>query len=194
MMAIQHKKLHREVVERLSLTPEDHVLEIGFGAGTAVEMAARSAAFVGGIDPSPEMVRLAGSRNRAALKSGRAQLLRASAAALPFPGQRFSVVFEVHSFNHWDGKEKGLKEIFRVLKPGGRLLMALRKRSSASMDRDIGDLSERLIQCGFGDVASECHQFGHGGAFVTARRPARLSNCLRSETSNESRALENRQR
>jgi 16S rRNA A1518/A1519 N6-dimethyltransferase RsmA/KsgA/DIM1 with predicted DNA glycosylase/AP lyase activity len=50
-MAIEHKKLHQATVDRLSFSQEDNVLEIGFGPGTAVKLAARRAAFVAGVDP-----------------------------------------------------------------------------------------------------------------------------------------------
>ena len=170
VMAFEHRKLHRTVVEKLALTSQDKALEIGFGAGAAIKIAARQAAFVAGIDPSAEMLRLARSRNRAELLSGRVQLLRASASVLPFPDRYVSVVFEVHSYNHWEGKEIGLNEVFRVLKPGGRLLMVLRKTPSSPLEAGVAELYEQLETAGFSGIAAEYHQFGHGGAFVTARR------------------------
>jgi len=168
-MAMEHKKLHKEVVHRLSLGPSDRVLEIGFGPGTAIKLASAQASFVAGIDPSKEMVAQATRRNRAAIRSGRVEVLRASAEAIPFPNDSFSVTFEVNSFSHWAGPEVGLKQIFRVLRPGGRLLMVLRNGHSG-MGAEVQRLAEGLAETGFKAIRFEEHRLGHGGVFVSARK------------------------
>jgi ubiquinone/menaquinone biosynthesis C-methylase UbiE len=173
-MAIEHKKLHQSVVDRLVLSREDDVLEIGFGPGTAVKLAARHAAFVAGVDLSMEMVLQAKRRNVSAIRSGRVQLQRASASALPFANETFKVVFEVNSFNHWDSKESGLKEVLRVLRSGGRFLMVLRKGHGPSLEADLGMLIELLARTGFRQIECERHQLGHGGAFVIAHKPYKI--------------------
>ncbi len=167
---IEHKQLHQAAVDRLLLAQEDNVLEIGFGPGTAVKLAARHAGFVAGVDPSIEMVLQAKRRNRSAIRAGRVQLQRASASTLPFANETFNVVHEINSFNHWDKKESGLMEVLRVLKTGGRLLMVLRQGHS-SLESDLEMLLGSLARIGFSQIEAERHQFGHGGVFVTARKP-----------------------
>jgi len=174
-MAIEHKKLHQAVVDRLVLSQEDKVLEIGFGPGTAVKLAARHAAFVAGVDPSMEMVLQAKRRNGPAIRSGRVQLQRASASALPFANETFDIVFEVNSFNHWDSKESGLTDVLRVLRAGGRFLMALRQGHGPSLESDLEMLAELLARTGFSQIECERHQLGHGGAFVTAHKPYKVT-------------------
>ncbi len=168
-MAIEHKELHRAVVERLAHTPTDRVLEIGFGPGTAVRLASALAGFVAGIEPSREMVAQAERRNRSAIRSGRVEILRASAEAIPFPGDTFSVAFEVNSFHHWADPEKGLMEVFRVLRPGGRLLMVERKGHS-DLKLQLERVVKTLERAGFKQTQVEEHQLGHGGAFIRARK------------------------
>ena len=169
-MAIEHRELHRAVVRRLDLDVTDRVLEIGFGPGTAVRMAASRASFVAGIDPSREMVQQASRRNRAAIRSGRVELLRASVSAIPYPNDAFTVAFEVNSYHHWDGRVVGLREIFRVLGPGGRLLMSLSQAHGEPLLPQIRQVTDVLADIGFSRVSVEEHRFGHRGAFVSARR------------------------
>jgi SAM-dependent methyltransferase len=166
-MALEHRRLHRAVVERLCLGSGDRVLEIGFGPGTAIKYAIEKAGFVAGIEPSREMVAQARNRNRLAVKSGRVEILQASAESIPFPNAAFSVVFEVNSFAHWDDPTAGLSEAFRVLRSGGRLLMVLRRGGSV-IGPKLQQLTEMLASRGFKQIQFDEHQFGHGGAFVTA--------------------------
>jgi SAM-dependent methyltransferase len=169
-MALEHRALHRAVVARLALRPDDEVLEIGFGPGTAIRLASTRAAFVAGVDPSKVMHRQAERRNRAAVAAGRVGLHVASASALPFEDARFTVVFEVNSFHHWDDPARGLSEALRVLRVGGRILLALRATGHAPVDDEAARVENLLAAAGFCDVAGEAHHVGQGGAFVTASR------------------------
>jgi SAM-dependent methyltransferase len=71
----------------LEVTPDDAVLEIGFGPGVIIQCLSKlaSAGHVAGIDPSPEMVEQARARNAIAIKDGRVDLLRGSARACRSP-------------------------------------------------------------------------------------------------------------
>jgi len=169
LMAIEHKALHRAVVDRLSLQSTDAVLEIGFGPGTAIRHASRQASSVTGIEISREMVKQAIRRNYRAVRSGRVELLSGSVAALPFPNGRFNVVFEVNTLHHWGDTVVGLREVHRVLQPGGRLLLVLRK-GKGPLEPEIARVSRLLERQSFIGITSEEHHFGHGGAFVEARK------------------------
>ncbi len=169
LMAVEHRTLHRTVVDRLSLRSNDVVLEIGFGPGTAIRRASQQASTVSGVEISREMVQQATRRNYRAVRSGRVELRRASAASLPFPDSSFTVAFEVNTFHHWEDPVTGLKEIHRVLRQGGRLLLVLRK-GKGPLAADIRRATELLERRGFTGITSEEHSFGHGGAFVEARR------------------------
>src|SRR6187431_2673338 len=70
----------------LDLKPEDAVLELGFGAGKAIERVAAQTykGYVAGIDISPTMVRSASRRNSKAVKSGQVELHCGDLTSLPF--------------------------------------------------------------------------------------------------------------
>jgi ubiquinone/menaquinone biosynthesis C-methylase UbiE len=104
------------------------VLEIGFGPGHALSMLAKSRplGLVAGVDHSALMVararrRLNGGRGDAAL-----DLRIGDAGDLPFPDERFDVVFAVNSFHLWPDQERALAEMTGVLKPGGDLMLSIR--------------------------------------------------------------------
>ena len=170
LMAFEHKSLHKAAIEKFQLKDTDHVLEIGFGPGTAVKLAAQQAGFVAGIDPSAEMVRQAARRNRAMIRTGRVELKQGSAISLPHPDGQFSVVFEIHSFHHWEDSQKGLMETFRVLRQGGQFLMCLNSMEFGSKRSEALQIAEKLRGVGFCKIDHQAHSFGHGGTFITAHR------------------------
>jgi ubiquinone/menaquinone biosynthesis C-methylase UbiE len=127
LMAVKNQPMNRLAVELLDVWPADVILEIGFGPGQAIKMLARETpASISGIDRSAVMVRQAARRNRAWIAAGRVELRQASAGAIPFAAKRFSKVFAVNSFHHWEDQAAGLAEVRRVLRPGGMVLFCLR--------------------------------------------------------------------
>ena len=119
---------NRATVDALAPPHGASVLEIGFGPGHALEMLAmsRPIGLVAGVDHSPLMVararpRLNGRRGDAAL-----DLRVGDAGDLPFPDERFDVVFAVNTFHLLPDKERALAEMAGVLKPGGDILLSIR--------------------------------------------------------------------
>lgn len=99
------------------------VLDVGCGAGeVCVELAARvgPAGRVAGIDPSEAMI--AAARRAADASSLPIELEVASIYALPFPDGTFDAVRAERVFQHLDDPERGLKEMVRVTRAGGRVM------------------------------------------------------------------------
>jgi ubiquinone/menaquinone biosynthesis C-methylase UbiE len=113
----QYRKVDPAVLERLmcDLEPASRVLEVGCGTGNyAAELAARVGCEAVGIDPSAEMVVEARSRDAALT------VIRAPAEQLPHAGP-FDLAFCVDVVHHLDDRPRAFGEVFRELRPGGRL-------------------------------------------------------------------------
>jgi ubiquinone/menaquinone biosynthesis C-methylase UbiE len=131
------------VMDALGIDQSDQILDLGCGHGRGLtELAARaSTGRVVGVDPSELMVEIAAQRNRALIEAARADVILATAEALPFPDDFFDKVVCVHVLYFWRDLEVSLREIARVLKPGGRLGLLFRTKADlaavASFPADI---------------------------------------------------------
>ncbi len=119
---------NRATVDALDPRPGAAVLEIGFGPGHALQMLAKSRplGLVAGVDHSELMVARARRRLKADRGDAALDLRVGDAGDLPFPDERFDVVFAVNSFHHWPDREGALAEMAGVLKPGGDLMLSIR--------------------------------------------------------------------
>lgn len=116
----------REVFELLDVQPGHHVLEVGYGPGGLIELlATRSPATkICGVDPSAVMQRSASRRNRRAIASGRVELRLGSASDTGLPDAAFDRVVSVHTVALWPDLDAGLRELRRVTRPDGILVLA----------------------------------------------------------------------
>jgi ubiquinone/menaquinone biosynthesis C-methylase UbiE len=133
-------------VSLLDIQPEDRVLEIGFGPGVSTQYASEKASrgFVAGIDHSDTMVRAARRRNAAAIKVGRIDLKQGDVARLPYPDESFDKSFSIHSIYFWAKPVECLKELRRVLKPGGTLAITIQPKDKWA-ERQQGESSLRTL-------------------------------------------------
>jgi SAM-dependent methyltransferase len=117
----------RAVVELCGLRADDHVLEVGCGAGGGVDLVAQriGADRIAAVDPSPTFVKMV--RNR----TPGADVRVSGAEDLPFDDGSFTVIYSIASMHHWDDRSQGLATIAAKLAPGGRLLIAERALTSA---------------------------------------------------------------
>ena len=109
-----------------SIAEDDAALDVGCGAGVDTIIAGMMAGPAGqavGIDVVPKMLAKARSNlSQAGIEN--ASFQEASAEDVPFPNEHFDVVISNGAFNLIPGKTKALSEVYRVLKPTGRLMMA----------------------------------------------------------------------
>jgi ubiquinone/menaquinone biosynthesis C-methylase UbiE len=97
------------------------LLEIGFGSGRLLEACHERSWTVTGIDPSRRMVELARER----VPSAATRLSAAKAEALPFADGDFDVAVAIGVLEYTDA-DRSLRELVRVLRPGGRAVIGLR--------------------------------------------------------------------
>ncbi len=127
----QWRELRQRTATLARLQPGEQVLDVGCGTGTlAMEVARRvgRAGRVAGVDPGTEQI--ARARAKAARRNVPIEFQIGVIEQLPFPDQTFDVVFSTLMMHHLPAglKRQGLAEIARVLKPGGRLIIADFKR------------------------------------------------------------------
>lgn len=139
IMGRMNRDMVGSVIAELKLRPDERVLEVGFGPGVGIALLASSVpdGRVGGVDPSPEMNAQARKRNAGAIASGRADLRQASVEQLPFGDASFDAAMTINSMQMWPERLAGLREIARVLRPGGRIALGFTAHSGQQRDEVV---------------------------------------------------------
>lgn len=111
------RAIHDAVLKEISSrrTIPQTILDVGFGNGTFTQ--AVSAAF-----PSSDITAIDTSIPKFS-SSDNITFIKGSVEQLPFALESFDLVITVLSLHHWKEKSKGISEIYRVLKKGGRLII-----------------------------------------------------------------------
>jgi len=182
-------KLHRPLVDQAAVRPGHRVLEIGCGTGNLALLVKRlhPDAEVVGLDPDPKA--LARARRKAGRKDLPVRLDRGFAEDLPYPDASFDRVLSAFMFHHLgsDEKKEALREVRRVLTPGGSLHLldigeAKATHRSHRNHRPHGDPGKRIValmrEAGFADPAEVDHRVKKGlgrVAYYSATMPASLA-------------------
>jgi len=162
------RTLRKLTVDKALIQPGDSVLDVGCGTGE-VTLPAKTRAKDGkvyGIDPAPEMIAVA--QKKAVHKKLEIDFRVGVIESLPFPDAMIDVVTSSLMMHHLPEalKARGLAEIYRVLKPGGRLLIADFMRPTGSflnhlfiaftrhqgLKSGIEDLQRLLKAAGFNQI------------------------------------------
>lgn len=161
LMTVQHVPELQWTLDVLSVHPTSRVLEIGFGAGNAINVVAARVpdGHVSGIDLSATMVRVARRRNSRWIQQGRVDLEQGTIARLPFADQAFDSAFSIHTVYFWPDIHQACSELWRVLAPAGRLVVTLTPGTLTAPDTSIGmtereqELMAEMRQVGFSTVS-----------------------------------------
>lgn len=149
---------------RLSrLSAADTVVDVGCGPGAAVRNAAKVADTVVGVDPAPEVLRIARLLTR---HSDNVRYVQGTAEALPQGDASASVLWSLATVHHWADVDAGLSEARRVLRHGGRLVAIERHRGPEDVrglashgwtDAQAAAFADRCREHGFIDGRVERH-------------------------------------
>jgi len=113
-------ELQREAMAALALGSADRFLDVGCGTGVAVRAAAATVSRAVGVDVSPQMIREARARS-----DGLANVafVEGESGALPFDDGTFTALLCSTAFHHYPDPERAVREMARVLAPGGRIVI-----------------------------------------------------------------------
>jgi ubiquinone/menaquinone biosynthesis C-methylase UbiE len=124
-MIAKKPKFFQAMAAELELEPEDVLLDVGCGAGDFLAEHGSQVSHVAGLDASEIPVELARRRLADRIATGTAEVVKGDAAALPWEDGHFSVVTSQYCLKFLPEPEVALREMSRVLRPGGRAVATL---------------------------------------------------------------------
>jgi ubiquinone/menaquinone biosynthesis C-methylase UbiE len=124
-MNSRHSKVTDWGLSHASIGKQDILLDVGCGGGRTVSKLAAIATQgkVYGIDHSSESVAMALRTNKQFIDRARVEVREASVSRLPFSDGTFDIITAVETHFWWPALPTDLREVLRVLKPGGRLIL-----------------------------------------------------------------------
>jgi SAM-dependent methyltransferase len=152
---------NRWAVQLLDVQPTDRVIELGCGPGVAIAALATRATrgLVVGIDHSQVMIRQARRRNRAAIRAGRVRLIHTPVESLSISDGPFNAALAVNTVGMWPDPIARLRELARLLRPGGRIALVSQPRcpgaTAATSAAAASELAGLLTEAGFQHLRTE---------------------------------------
>jgi ubiquinone/menaquinone biosynthesis C-methylase UbiE len=124
-MNSSHSKLTDWGLEQISIENDHTILDIGCGGGRTVSKLAAIATQgkVYGVDYSEESVAATRKTNAQWIGHGRVEVRHGSVSQLPFPDGMFDLVTAVETHFWWPDLPGDIREVSRVMKPGGTLVL-----------------------------------------------------------------------
>jgi SAM-dependent methyltransferase len=147
----------RPFLSRLALIPSPRILDVATGTGRLPWFTLQMPRFHGrfvGLDASQKMLELAAAKLVG--YGWRAGLVRGTAVPLPFPAGSFDAVSCLESLEFLPSDEEALREMARVLRPGGVIMVTRRRGWEAitflGRSRNADQFAALLASLGFGEV------------------------------------------
>ena len=186
-MNLSHATMTDWGLQQVTVPKNAAILDVGCGGGGTVRklVALAPEGKVVGLDYSSASVTVSRDTNAHEIEAGRVQIEQGSVVALPFPDRSFDIVTAVETHYYWPDLPANVREVLRVLKPGGtfvliaetyrggpfRLLYGLVMpllRAAFLSDAEHRDL---LTQAGFTEVETK-HLSRKNWIVATGRRPS----------------------
>lgn len=186
-MNVTHGTMTDWGLQQLTVPKTAVILDVGCGGGATVRKLAVMApeGKVTGLDYSAASVAVSRDTNAKEIEAGRVQIEQGSVAALPFPDCAFDIVTAVETHYYWPDLSANVREVLRVLKPGGtfaliaetyrggpfRFLYGIVMPLLGAAFLSDAEHRDLLARAGFTDVAT-IHQSGKNWICATGRRPS----------------------
>jgi SAM-dependent methyltransferase len=176
-------RLYPMMAKELDLRPDDDLLEVGCGSARLLAEQASQVRYIAGLDASGIQVGKARRNLADRIAEGTAEVVLGDAMELPWEDGRFSVVASLNCLKFVPDPPKALREMHRVLRPGGRLVLTIDKQSdkwgrSGQVDAmgqwqwSVDDCRRMVEEAGFADVSVADMPTRLGLQFVRSTKPA----------------------
>ena len=185
-MNLSHAALTDWGLQQLAVRNADAILDIGCGGGRTVHRLAALApgGKVTGLDYSEASVAASRDFNAKEIEAGQVRIEMGSVAALPFADRTFDIVTAVETHYYWPDLPANVRDILRVLKPGGtcaiiaetyrggplRLLYGIVMPLLGAAFLSDAEHCDLLTRAGFCEVKTH-HVSGRNWICATGRRP-----------------------
>lgn len=164
-MNMAHKFVYEYVAEVLQLQREDDLLEVACGNGYFLEQYASHVHSIAGLDLSELMVKMATEKAADLIEVMTTEIVQGDASQLPWEDNGFSVATTMGSLMIFPKPLESLKEMYRVLRPGGRVVVSVEWNAEDGLDhakrvKEYGmwiwtgdDVKAMLKEAGFSDIS-----------------------------------------
>ena len=144
IMNIGHNKLTNWSLSYLNIKEDDIILDIGCGGGKTINKLAKIVrkGKVYGIDFSDASVKLSYKLNKDYINSGKVDIQKASVSRLPFPDNFFNIITAIETYFFWPDLDNDMKEVLRVLKPKGKLLIVSEAYKNSENEKSLNRWSK----------------------------------------------------
>ena len=117
--------INNMTIHMLEIKPTDCVLDIGFGGGSATKKITKlmPEGLIAGIDISEAMLKRGNKNFKKLISQGKINLKEGSASKIPYANDYFDKVYTVNTIYFWSDPLKDSREVFRVMKEGGKFII-----------------------------------------------------------------------
>jgi SAM-dependent methyltransferase len=164
MMNFSHSSLTDWGLGHVVIGKSFHILDVGCGGGRTIEKLAALApeGVIRGIDYADGSVAASRARNARLIEVGRVEIQQASVSKLPFADGRFDLVTAIETQYYWPDLAADMREILRVLAPGGTLIIIAETYKKGRFDAVQGAAMRLLSSAQLG-VEDQRELFGKAG-------------------------------
>jgi ubiquinone/menaquinone biosynthesis C-methylase UbiE len=147
-MNIHHSKVTDWGLKHITIEKHDTILDVGCGGGRTVHKLAAIATEgkVYGIDYSEESVAAARRTNEQWIEVGCVEIRHGSVSHLPFSDDMFDLATAVETHFFWPDLPADMREVLRVLKPGGKLIIIAEGYKGGKYDKRMQKLIEKFVE------------------------------------------------